>query len=85
MLTLELGYKPLPSRIRRYPISGKLRLMLDFTLILIIINKGFNSGLASGIASRQWLMDILREFLESSTIHGLSYISTSKVRLLQLT
>ena len=24
-------------------------------------------------------MDILREFLESSTIHGLSYISTSKV------
>ena len=25
-------------------------------------------------------MDILREFLESSTIHGLSYISTPKVR-----
>ena len=26
------------------------------------------------------VMDILREFLESSTIHGLSYISTSKVK-----
>ena len=25
-------------------------------------------------------MEILREFLESSTIHGLSYISSSKVR-----
>ena len=24
-------------------------------------------------------MDILREFLESSTVHGLSYISTAKV------
>ena len=24
-------------------------------------------------------MDILREFLESSTIHGLSYISTAQV------
>ena len=27
-------------------------------------------------------MEVLREFLESSTIHGLSYISTAKVRLL---
>ena len=26
-------------------------------------------------------MDIFREFLESSTIHGLSYISTSKVNI----
>ena len=29
-----------------------------------------------------WIvMDILREFLESSTIHGLTYISTARVRL----
>ena len=25
-------------------------------------------------------MEVLREFLESSTIHGLTYISTAKVR-----
>ena len=29
-------------------------------------------------------MDVVREFLESSTIHGLVYISTSKSRLLRL-
>ena len=29
-------------------------------------------------------MDILREFLESSTIHGLSYISTAQVILASL-
>ena len=28
-------------------------------------------------------MDILREFLESSTIHGLIYISTAKVKLFE--
>ena len=32
------------------------------------------------IVSLQVKMEILREFLESSTIHGLSYISSSKVR-----
>ena len=29
-------------------------------------------------------MEILREFLESSTIHGLSYISSSKVRPIRI-
>ena len=28
------------------------------------------------------IMDILREFLESSTIHGITYISTEKVKFL---
>ena len=29
------------------------------------------------------MMEVLKEFLESSTIHGLSYISTAKVRNLK--
>ena len=37
------------------------------------------SSLASVPCGRLATMDILREFLESSTIHGLNYISTAKV------
>ena len=52
---------------------------------LDIDEKAFKLGCASETLyvsdlTKLFLMDILREFLESSTIHGLSYISTSKVR-----
>ena len=47
----------------------------------IVVDDKYGFGHVAFILKPQNLspMDILREFLESSTIHGLSYISTSKV------
>ena len=68
----EIRYKLLPNY------RGKLKRGT-------IDEKAFKLGCASETLyvsglTKLFLMDILREFLESSTIHGLSYISTSKVR-----
>ena len=48
-----------------------------------VINQNMLRSLNHSVVAVVWqhlfVMDILQEFLESSTIHGLSYISTSKV------
>jgi hypothetical protein len=58
------------------------------TLILIIVYSepfveevGDNGYRCQSLAARvMGMLEILKEFLESSTIHGLAHISTAKVR-----
>ena len=53
---------------------------MDTSLELLI--SSLKTSLSASIqvsADLQGAMDILREFLESSTIHGLTYISSAKV------
>ena len=43
------------------------------------MDPGALKNLANKVGKKRKIMDILKKFLESSTIHGLAYISSAKV------
>ena len=65
--------------------SHVARQRMDLTSPCWIIRPQFNldpgalKNLANKVGKKEEKMDILKEFLESSTIHGLAYISSAKV------